>query len=475
MSHASRIIASALALSVLTACSDNGDPARSPVSRVASAAPGVGAASVGDPYTPGDGNGGYDVRNYDLDLRIKPRATPELAGTATVTAVATDRLTRFDLDLSGLTVSKVTVGGAAASYTRNGSELVVTPRTSIARGGNFTVQVEYSGNPHAINDPVLGRYGWLPTSDGVFTGDEPSGAHTWFPSNDHPADKATFGFRVTVPRGLTAIANGRPTGTRTTGDSTTYSWREDSPMATYLAMVDVGRFKVRTGRTPGGIPIYAAVDPAITTTTVDKLYDTTARVTDTWAKLFGPYPFGSTGGVVDDVQVGFALETQTKPEYGGPMGGDPTTIAHELSHQWFGDSVTLTHWSDIWLNEGFATYAEWIWGERNGTGPSVQTQFDQRYRQTDSPDLWSVPPAAPGRTRLFGRSVYERGAMTLHALRQKVGDATFFAILRAWTSQHRHGNATTPQFIALAERMSGKDLGRFFQVWLYGTTRPTTW
>ncbi|MFL6055613.1 MAG: M1 family metallopeptidase [Actinoallomurus sp.] len=469
----SRITASALLVGVLTACSSNGGAAGSPAG--AAAAPAVGAASIGDAYVPGDGNGGYDVQHYDLDLRVTPRATPELVATATVTAVATSPLTRFDLDLTGLNVSEVTVDDKAASYTRTGSELVVTAPAPIAPGKRFAVRVGYSGNPRQIDDSALGRYGWLPTSDGVFTGDEPSGAHTWFPSNDHPGDKATFGFRLTVPRGLTAIANGRPTGTSTTGNSTTYSWREDAPMATYLAMVDVGRFKVRTGRTPGGVPVYAAVDPAVTTTTADKLYDTTARVVDAWAKLFGPYPFATAGGVVDNVQVGFALETQTKPEYGATMGADPTTIAHELAHQWFGDSVTITRWSDIWLNEGFATYAEWLWGERSGTGPSVQSQFDQRYRQLDSPDLWGVAPAAPGRAQLFGRTVYERGAMTLHVLRQKVGDAKFFAILQAWTREHRDGNATTAQFISLAERVSGKDLGRMFQVWLYGKTRPTAW
>ncbi|MCO5992744.1 M1 family metallopeptidase [Actinoallomurus rhizosphaericola] len=469
----SRISLSALLVAALTACSSTANSAR-PTAAAAPAAAAVGAASVGDPYVPGDGNGGYDVQHYSLDLRITPKATPELTGTATVTAVATGPLARFDLDLTGLNVSEVTVDGRTASYSRSGSELAVTAPKPIARGGRFAVRVRYSGNPRQIDDPVLGRYGWLPTSDGIFTGDEPSGAHTWFPSNDHPEDKASYDFQITVPRGLTAIANGIQTGTTTAGNSTTYRWREDAPMATYLAMVDVGRFKVRTGRTPGGVPVYVAVDPSVIATTADKLYDTTSQVVDAWTKLFGPYPFASAGGVVDNLQVGFALETQTKPEYGPAMGADPTTIAHELSHQWFGDSVTITRWSDIWLNEGFATYAEWLWGERTG-GPSVQAQFDQRYRQTGSPDLWSVPPADPGRAQLFGRSVYERGGMTLHALRQKVGDAKFFAILRAWTSEHRHGNATTPQFIALAERVSGKDLGGFFHAWLYGKKRPTSW
>jgi aminopeptidase N len=244
-------------------------------------------------------------------------------------------------------------------------------------------------------------------------------------------------------------------------------------MATYLAMVDVGRFKVRTGRTPGGVPVYVAVDPSAGALGLDTLYGETVKITDAWAKLFGPYAFGSTGGVIDNAPVQFALETQTRPEYVLRMGTTPTVIAHELSHQWFGDSLTVSRWTDIWLNEGFATYAEWMWGEREG-GIPVQRQFDSRYAQETS-TLWSVPPAAPGRNGLFGRSVYERGAMTLHALRKKVGDARFFAILRAWTAEHRHGNATTPQFIALAERVSGMSLHRLFQVWLYDRGRPAEW
>ena len=468
MSRARRIAANVIVATVLTACSaQGGRPAHG-------AGPLPGAASAGDPYAPGEGNGGYDVQNYDLDLRITPRAKPELAGTATITADAAQALSRFDLDLSGLAVSRVTVGGTPAAYTRTAAKLVVTPPKPLAKG-RFVVSVTYSGTPQEIDDPVMGKYGWMRTDDGIFVGAEPSGAHTWFPGNDHPGDKATFGFRVTVPRGLTAIANGELIGTATAGGSATFTWRERDPMATYLAMVDVGRFKVRTGRTPGGIPIYTAIDPTVTTISLDTLYDETAKVTDAWARLFGPYPFSSTGGVVDDAQAQFALETQTRPEYVAGIVADPAVIAHELSHQWFGDSVSPARWSDMWLNEGFATYAEWMWGEREGSGAPVQSQFDSRYAQTENGELWDVPPAAPGRSRLFGRSVYERGAMTLHALRKKVGDVKFFALLRDWAAEHRHANATTWQFTALAERVSGMKLDRFFQVWLYDKGRPANW
>jgi aminopeptidase N len=432
-----------------------------------------GASSVGDPVVPGDGNGGYDVQHYDLDLRVTPQARPALAGTATITANATQALSRFDLDLTGLDVTKVTVDGAPALATRAPGKLVVTPPKPIGTG-RFTVAVTYSGTPAAVNDHLLGRYGWIRTGDGTFVGAEPDAAHTWFPGNDHPQDKATFGFRVTVPKGLTAVANGRLTGTAAAGNTTTYTWQARDPMATYLATVDVGRFAVRSGRTPGGIPIYVAADPSVARSGLDSFYDTTAKVTDAWAKLFGPYPFDSTGGIIDDAPVQFALETQTRPEYVASMAAIPTVVAHELSHQWFGDSVSVHRWSDIWLNEGFATYAEWLWGERTG-GDTPRREFDSRYAQKQSADLWNVAPAAPGRAGLFGRSVYERGAMTLQALRDKVGDQRFFAILRAWAAEHRYGNATTPQFVALAQRVSGMDLRHLFQVWLYDRGRPVNW
>jgi aminopeptidase N len=457
----------------LTACSAGSAHVSSGGQQAPPAAP--GAATVGDPVVPGRGNGGYDVQHYDLDLRITPKRKPVLAGTTTITATATQALSRFDLDLTGLTVTRVTLDGATAAFSREPGKLVVTPPKPLARGARFAVGVTYSGTPKSVNDHVLGRYGWIRTGDGVFTGDEPDGAHSWFPSNDHPQDKATFGFRVTVPRDLTAVANGELAGRTTSGDTATYTWRARDPMATYLAMVDVGRFTVRSGRTPGGVPVYVAVDRSVDREGLDALYDQTVKVTDAWSRLFGPYPFSSTGAVVDDAPVQFALETQTRPEYVGGMAALPTVVAHELSHQWFGDSVTVTRWNDMWLNEGFATYAEWMWGERMDPSDTVRSQFASRYAQAGSTDLWNVAPAAPGRKMLFGRAVYDRGAMTLQALRQKVGDQKFFAILRAWTSEHRHANATTAEFIALAQRVSGMDLRHLFQVWLYDRGRPSHW
>ncbi|WP_344888925.1 M1 family metallopeptidase [Actinomadura meridiana] len=484
----------------------------------------AGPTTAGDNYVPGDGNGGYDIQNYALKLNITPNSAKQLDGTATITAVATERLARFNLDLTGLDVSSITVNGAPARQQRGGSELEVTPAKPLEKGAKFTAVVAYSGTPEPVSDPVLGRYGWIRTSDGVFVACQPSGAHTWFPSNDHPSDKATFDFEITVPPGLTAIANGEPetppastggaptgpglppdmptgmpslppnmppspppggtpTGApttdpevspialRRTATGTTSKWHVKAPMATYLATVDVGRFDVRTGKTSGGVPVITAVDPSVSGAGVDAFHRLNTQITEEWSKLFGPYPFSSTGGLIDNADVGFALEAQTRPVYGS-FDLQPTIVAHELAHQWFGDSVSVTRWQDIWMNEGFATYAEWLWEERTG-GKTVKQQFDLRYDSPRARELWDVPPGDPGRKQMFGRSVYDRGGMTLVALRDKVGEPTFYKILQTWTKERRHLGGTTAQFIATANRVSGKSLDSFFDDWLYQEGRPS--
>ncbi|MGP4026767.1 M1 family metallopeptidase [Actinomadura sp. 3N407] len=465
----------------------------------------VGPTTAGDDYVPGDGNGGYDVQHYGLKLTIDPNAEQQLDGTATITAKATERLARFNLDLTGLEISSIKVDGAPARRQRGGDELEVTPAKPLKKGAEFTTVIEYAGTPEPVSDPVLGKYGWIRTSDGVFVACQPSGAHTWFPSNDHPSDKATFDFEITVPAGLTAIANGEPetppsgsggggspglpgappgtgpSGPPSTGlpgiepighrAQTTSKWHVKAPMATYLATVTVGRFEVRTGRTASGVQVITAVDPSLPAVDLGTFHSLNSEITEEFATLFGPYPFTSSGGVIDNAGVGFALETQTRPVYGS-FGLQPTIVAHELAHQWFGDSVSVTKWQDIWLNEGFATYGEWLWEEKTG-GPTVQEQFDQRYGSPGARELWDNPPGDPGRKQMFGRSVYDRGGMTLVALRGRVGEDTFYEILKTWAKERRHSSGTTKQFIATANKVSGKKLDSFFDDWLYQKGRPS--
>ncbi|MFI6260817.1 M1 family metallopeptidase [Micromonospora sp. NPDC051006] len=430
-----------------------------------------GAADAGDPYVPGRGNGGYDVTHYGLDVRYDP-ATDRLTGRATISATATQDLSRFNLDLAGLDVGAVTVGGARAEHRRDDGELVVTPPDGLPRGQPFTVAVEYAGVPAPVADGALGAGGFLHTDDGAIALGQPDSAATWFPVNDHPSDKASYDIAVTVPDGLAALSNGVPGPKRSADGWTTWRWAERQPMASYLTTLVIGDYRVTTG-THAGRPMVTAVpssEPAGGAAAVSLAR--TGAIVDFLATRFGPYPFESYGGiVVADPRIGYALETQSRPVYGPGFFLDdrpnPAVVAHELAHQWFGDSVSLSHWRDIWLNEGFASYAEWLWEEHDG-GRTAQRAFEAQYATTD----WSQPSVDPGRAAMFGNAVYKRGALAVHALRRTVGDDAFFRILRAWTAERRDGNATTEDLIVLAERVSGRQLRSLFDAWLVGGTAP---
>jgi aminopeptidase N len=433
---------------------------------------GPGAPGIGDPYYPTAGNGGYDVASYELDLRYEP-ATDRLSGTATITASATAGLSTFNLDLTGLTVEQVTVDGTAATNTRTGGELVITPASPVAAGSRFVVEVRYSGVPGATREEGLGETGFLHTDDGAVAIGEPHVAATWFPVNDHPRDKATYTIAIAAPDGLSALSNGVLQGRTSADGFTTWRWAVNKPMAPYLATVVIGRFRVQEG-THDGMPVLTAVDQDLSTS-IDALLGRSGEVVDFLEERFGPYPFDALGGIViDDKRIRFALENQTRPIYSWAFfdqGDDGMwVIVHELAHQWFGDSVSVNEWREIWLNEGFASYAEWLWSEADGTRTAEQI-FDGFYTSNNQ-ELWSVPPGDPGTADLFSGSVYLRGAMTLHALRVTVGDEDFFAILKAWAAEKAHANATTKEFIALAERVSGEQLDDLFDAWLYGTKRP---
>ncbi|MFD9098388.1 M1 family metallopeptidase [Streptomyces collinus] len=438
----------------------------------AAPAPTAGAPGAGDPYFPRLGNGGFDARHYALDIAYAPDSG-RLDGRATLTARATQNLSSFDLDLQQLQITAVEVNGRHAKFTRDGDEVTVTPRGTLAKGRDFTVTVTYGGVPEPLSGPIVfgSKYGWMKTADGVFVACEPNAASTWFPSSDHPSDKATYDIRIKAPRGLTGVSNGRLVSTYDRGDSTYTHWRESRPMATYLATATIGKFDVRTGRTPGGTPIYVAVDPVLKNSSSVDVYAVTAAATDYWSQVFGPYPFEETGAIVDDMpEAGFSLEVQSKPAYSAVR--NETTIVHELAHQWFGDSVSVDQWKDVWLNEGFATYAQWLWAEHQGTR-SAHDSFRAAYdaRPADS-SFWQIQVADPQRDTMFASAVYQRGAMTLQALREKIGDKAFFRLLPAWTRLHRYGNADTADFVRLAERVSGRKLDDLFRTWLFTTGKP---
>ena len=658
-----------------------------------------GSAGIGDPYFPLDGNGGYDVGHYDLDVTYRP-ATDELTGVATIRARATKNLSRFNLDFDGLSVRSIEVNGKRAKWTRADGELTVTPRAGLRKGARFTVVVRYDGVPETIFD-LFGTSGFVHTDEGALVVGQPHVAATWFPANDHPSDKASFTFKIKVPAGLEAIANGVLKSQRTSRDWATWTWDAKEPMAPYLAGMAIGEFDVRaykedgirywdaiasvlledqapaispvhgdqflysgigepaykrltrtievpaggaqlsfqvnrmtepawdflfveartaggsdwttlpdanghTSQDPGACPgpleanpflgnyltdvppdlgdpddpaddVFFPCDPVGLTGTwnaasgasdgwetwsvavpnadptpkqvevsityasdqsvqfrgvviddiqvstgegstsfeadADPLDGWVAPITgpegsadnpNTWdlsrsvaavpgvghsalvsfdrqpeiikfeESVFGGYPFSAAGGIVDRADIFFALENQTRPIYsefffGAPEGND-FVVVHELAHMWFGDSLALKRWQDIWLNEGFATYAEWLWSEREGFG-TAQENFDSFTGIPADDPFWTLAIGDPGPGSLFDFPVYGRGAMTLHALRLEVGDADFFRILRGWATTRAGDNVTTAEFIQFAERTSNEQLDDLFNAWL-STGKP---
>ncbi len=648
-----------------------------------------GAPGVGDPYFPLDGNGGYDVWRYLLDVKYDPD-TDLLTGVATIVAKATQNLSSFNLDLDGLTVRSIRVNWRPAAWSRDGAELTVTPSHGIRDHRPFVTRVWYDGVPETIDD-LFGVSGFIHTDDGALVVGEPHVAATWFPVNDHPADKASYSLRITVPDGLEAVSNGFLTGRFSHDGWTTWKWLAQAPMASYLVGMGIGEFDLHA-YVDDGIRYWDAIDPDLLVSPTPRtgeqfaisqqadlaykrLSDTisvpddgaelsfwvtrdtepdwdyffveahTAGVDDDWTTLpdlnghasqdtgnvcpfwlelhpflehyqsavldpdpevpptcdpsgssgdwwgasgesdgweqwsvdlsawagstvevsltyasddivqhsgvevddilvstgegttsfeadtdpmdgwtvpgppedspgnandwivgteadtpptrgeivqgsfarqgeivaflgenFGPYPFRAGGGIVDHVDLAFALENQTRPIYSqgfftDPLSGD-NVIVHELAHQWFGDSLALERWQHIWLNEGFATYAEWLWSEREGLG-TAQEVFDFFYGAIPADDpFWSLTIGDPGPEALFDFPVYARGAMTLHQLRLAVGDDDFFQILEDWASSNRYGNVTTDGFIQLAEQISGQQLDALFDEWLFTAEKP---
>ena len=438
--------------------------------------PVVGDTGVGDEYFPGLGNGGYQVERYVLALDVDPQAGT-IDATATIEAVATEDLSGFHLDLIGLEVGDVTVDGEQARASRDDRELLIELRDPIAAGDRFVAVVPYQGTPMPVQSDSLGPVGWTPLGDGSsFVLSEPEGAATWFPANDHPSDKALFRFEITTPAGVDAAANGLLVAQEPTdGGGTRWVYESAHPMAPYLATVAIGDLTFEDAAPgPGGLPIRNVYDDDVAT----GASETMARqgeMVDFFDDLFGRYPFEAYGALVMDVPTGVALETQTLSLFGndiigiGPIGQE--IVAHELAHQWFGDSVALERWQDIWLNEGFATYAQWLWAEHD-TGTAIADIARRAHAGLEQTGFGDLPPGDPGPENLFAPTVYERGGLLLHELRGSIGDDAFFSVLRRWASERADGNGTTDDFVALAEEVAGAELDEMFDLWLYEPQLP---
>lgn len=442
-----------------------------------------GLSSGGDAYFPLDGNRGYDVRHYRVRNSYDP-ATDRLAGTTVVRATATEELTKLSLDLV-LAVDRVLVDGVPAEFRKpRRHELHVEPGTTLAAGDRFTVEVRYRGRPSTVD-----AVGVQPGSDLYFhrRGEtvamgEPQNGPWWFAANETPQDKATFDLTMRVPRGVEAVSNGSLVSREVRDRWTSWRWRTAEPIATYLAFFAAGQFWLDRGsrRSADGTAeeyVYAVSRrlPDRAQRVAMRRLRMTAGVVDWFETQLGAYPYGEIGGLVTGLPSGYALETATRPVYPRVAGTGAWTslLVHEQAHQWFGNDVSVRRWRDIWLNEGFATYADWWYHAEHG-GRSIAGRLARAYdSMPGDASFWRLQVSDPGPARMFSEAVYVRGAMTLAALRNRIGDADFRVLLEEWVERHRAGHGTGPAFRSLAEEVSGQELDPFFQHWLDDTVKPS--
>ncbi|MFJ9815082.1 M1 family metallopeptidase [Streptomyces sp. NPDC101151] len=490
MRYRSRVTAPAAALIGTAAALAAGSPAQAAPSvtgkggRAAkrTAAAGPGPETLGDPVFPSLGNKGYRVSSYALDFTYD--ATAKKVDAIATLKIRTDRpLTRFSLDALGLDIRSVRVAGVTATFAQAGEKLRITPATALAEDCAATVRVEYAADPRR----TLAHTAWVPTPDGFAVCPQPNSAHTVFPCNDHPSDKADFSFRITVPSGLRGVANGTLTGTETlTGGRTAYSYVSASPIATELVQITVGDYVIKDRQGPHGLPLRDVVPQARAAALEPALSLTPGLVTWVESRL-GAFPFETYGLLPcnsDDANAFdfTGLETQTltlyKPNFllqaEKSIGSH---MMHELVHSYFGNLVSPATWADLWLNEGHADFYGLLYRyERGWTDSLGLTTMEARMKDTYARgDQWrhdSGPVAAPNETNLFDSQRYLGGVLVLYALRQLVGESTFSAIERKFLERFRNSSAATVDYIAVASEVSGQDLSGFLNDWLYGTKTP---
>ncbi|MCT2582559.1 M1 family metallopeptidase [Actinophytocola gossypii] len=476
MHHRSSVRAACLALAALaslTACTadggdDGGEAApRSLPTRTEPVETEPGADGAGDPYYPDDGNGGYDVEGYHVSISYQP-GTRRLDGDTVVTATATGDLTTFNLDLHGLTVDSVEVAGQPAEFTREGEhELVITPPEPVEDGATFETRVRYAGVPAMMGRGALGENGWhVASSGGAFVAGQPHSATSWYPANDTPKDKATFRLDARVPNGWSVVSNGvEQAPTRGSDGWTTFHWREPNRVATYLTTVGIDKWTFERSTLPGGTPVVSAYAPG-----AEDKRQVEARLPEIIEFLeskFGPYPQSAAGGIYVNESIGFSLETQGRPIYAD--WAQLPVVVHENAHQWYGNSVSVSSWADICLNECFASYAQWLWEEEK-----EGVDLDARYRTEvarSAERLWQGELYDMGAGNEFS-AVYEKGPLALHALRRQIGDEAFDRLLREWPERHRDGNASWPEFERLTQDIAGQGLTGFLLAWFHDGGKP---
>jgi aminopeptidase N len=431
-----------------------------------------GASGTADPYVPGHGTDAYRVLRYELELDYK-LASNRLNGRAVLRAVAARRTSAVVLDMTGLRALKIQLDGSRVRrFTQRAEQLVVHCEQPLDPGAEFTLDIRYAGNPEPRKG-LWGEVGWEELTDGVLVAGQPNGAPSWFPCNDHPRNKSSYRISVTTDAGYRAVCNGLLVGHTSRSSRQTWVYEQAEPMATYLATVQIGRYELLTLPEAGGVAQHVAVPASC----VGSARAGLARQPDmmrAFIGCFGPYPFREYTVVVADDELEIPLEAQSLSILGrNHLGADwesQRLIAHELAHQWFGNSLTLSTWSDIWLHEGVACSAEWIWSEEAGI-MTVQERAAAAWRKLDS-GIQDILVGDPGPELMFDDRVYKRGALALHALRRRCGDLAFFALLQEWTRSKVHASVSTAEFILTADRVTGLDSESLLHPWLFEEALP---
>jgi len=429
-------------------------------------------AERADEYVPGHGDLRFDVLSYALTLRYGV-ADNRLTGRAVLRCRVARDTDRLVLDLHRLSVSKVTVDGVRpAKYAHRGGRLEVRLQRPATAGDELTVAVGYSGRPAPVGGP-LGDAGWEELADGVIVAAQPHGAPSWFPCNDRPSDKASYVVELTAPTAYHVLCNGVLVEQRRGASTTTWRYEQSEPMATYLATVQIGRYTVRR-LADEPVPVEIVFPDAIRDRS-DGPFARQGEMMSTFVRLFGDYPFRAPyRSVVTEDDLEIPLEAQGLSIFGANFLEDDWSterlVAHELSHQWFGNSLTIRSWRDIWMHEGFACYSEWLWSEESGRESADAKAREHWKRLDDLPQ--DLMLGDPGPDDMFDDRVYKRGALLLHALRLTMGDDTFFECLRTWVAAHRHGSVDRAELAALVVERGGSACADLMTAWLDELSLP---
>ncbi|BDH59320.1 M1 family metallopeptidase [Tsukamurella sp. PLM1] len=438
----------------------------------AGAAPNPQHARAVDSYVPGHGNPGYRVSRYDLDLTYKV-ASNRLEGKAEITATASEPLKRFALDLSdALSAAKITINGRRPQrYAQRGGKLELTLASEVPAGAAMTIAIRYAGTPKPIRS-TWGEVGWEELTEGVIVASQPSGAPSWFPCDDHPASKASYRISVTTDSPYRVVSNGVLVSRKVAAAHTTWVYEQAAPMATYLATIQIGTYDlIKVADKP--VTIRAAL-PARLALGFQRSFGNQERIMRAFTRWFGPYPFPEYTVVITDDTLEIPVEAQTVSIFGanhcdGTRAAE-RLVAHELAHQWFGNSLTLTRWKDIWLHEGFACYSEWMWAQE--CGDATTQQMAARYYSKLAASRTDIVVGDPGPELMFDDRVYKRGALTVHAVRVALGDPAFFSMLHEWTAEYAHQSVSTEDFVTLVAKYSPEPLRELWRAWLYETDLP---